>query len=66
MKSLDHWDMESQKGIKTGINSLKRVFKGQAIRVKCRSLGQMGEMNLNQGERALKNSQTRIKMKNRG
>ena len=36
---LDHWAMESKKGSRTGINSLKGVFKGQASGVKCRSLG---------------------------
>ena len=46
MMSLDYWAMESKKGSKTGINSLKGVFKGQASRVKCRSLGQRGEMVL--------------------
>jgi len=46
MMSLDYWDMESKKGSRTRINSLKEVFKGQAIRVKYRSLGWMGEMIL--------------------
>lgn len=46
MMSLDHWAMESKKGNKTGINSLKGVFKGQASRITCRSLGQMGEIIL--------------------
>jgi len=46
MMSLDHWAMVSKKGSRTGINSLKGVLKGQASRVKCRSLGQMGEMIL--------------------
>ena len=39
MKSLDHWAMESKKGSRTGINSLKGVLKGQASRVKFEFLG---------------------------
>ena len=39
MISLDHWAMESKKGSRTGINSLKEVFRGKASRIKCRSLG---------------------------
>lgn len=46
LKSLDHWAMESKKGSRTRINSLKGVFKEQASIVKCMSLGQMGEMIL--------------------
>ena len=39
MMYLDYWDMESKKGSRTRINSLKGVFKGKASRVKCRSWG---------------------------
>ena len=46
MMSLDHWAMESKKGNKTRINSLKGVFKGQASILKCKSLGWMGELVL--------------------
>lgn len=46
MMSLDYWAMESKKGNIIGIKSLKGVFKGKASRVKCESLGQMGEMIL--------------------
>lgn len=44
--SLDHWAMESTEGQHNWINSLKGMFKGQASRVKCRSLEQGGEMVL--------------------
>jgi len=53
--------MESKKGIKIGIKSLKGMFNGQASRVKHRFLGRVGEMIFKQGERALKNLQTGIK-----
>ncbi len=46
MESLDHRAMKSKKGNKTGINSLKGVFKGNASRVKYSSLGRMGEIIL--------------------
>ena len=46
MKSLDHWAMESKKDIRTGINSLKGVFRGQASRVKHKSFGRIDEMIL--------------------
>ena len=54
MMSLDHWAMESNKGSKTGINSLKGVFKGKASRVKYKSLGRMGEMILTRVRRHLR------------
>jgi len=44
--SLDHWAMKSTKGQQNWINSLKGMFKGQASKVKCRSLEQVGEMVL--------------------
>jgi len=46
MMSLGHWVMESTERQQNWIKSLKGMFKGQASRVKCRSLEQGGEMVL--------------------
>ena len=55
------WAMESKKGSRTRINSLKGVFKGKASRVKHMSLGQMVEAILTRVREHLRILKIRLK-----